>query len=334
MAAGQLQLVANIPPPTDGGAERRFRLQSRREIPPGGFRLEDLNQQSVGLFDGDRPVLVYNHGVITNQDVPESDRRRSRACYIHPVYGLNGEVLTEDFPRDHYHHHGIFWTWPHVKIGDREYDLWADRGIKQEFVTWLGRQMGAAAGIFGVENGWFVGDRKVMIERVWIRAYRPANEARSLDLQFTWIPVEEPITLWGAGGKSYGGLTVRFAPPSRNDPNTVITVPSGRTSGDLPDTPLEWADFTSRFDQAPNPSGAAVFVHPQHPDFPPTWLTRHYGPLCVGWPGVKPITFAPGEPIRLNYRIWIHQGPAATEEIAAAYDAYKSAVTAVRVAGS
>ena len=34
---------------------------------------------------------------------------------------------------------------------------------------------------------------------------------RALDLDFTWIPVDRPITLRGAEGKSYGGLTVRFA---------------------------------------------------------------------------------------------------------------------------
>ena len=59
-----------------------------------------------------------------------------------------------------------------------------------------------------------------------------------------WIPVERPVTLWGAGGKSYGGLTVRFKPESRN--TTVITVPTGRTEADLSDTPLVWADYTTR----------------------------------------------------------------------------------------
>ena len=62
-------------------------------------------------------MLVYNHGVITDEKVPAKDARRSRACYIHPLWGLNGEVLTDDFPKDHYHHHGVFWAWPHVEIG-------------------------------------------------------------------------------------------------------------------------------------------------------------------------------------------------------------------------
>ncbi len=317
--------VAVIPPREGAQGPRRFALRPAQGEQTGQdapFRLDDVSDKSLGLWDGEAPVLVYNRGMITAEHVPEKDARRTRACYVHPLYGLSGEVLTEDFPRDHFHHHGIFWTWPHVKIDGKEYDLWADRGIKQRFVRWLAKEAGPVAGTIGVENGWFVGDTKVMIERVWIRTYKPAGESRSLDLEFTWIPVDKPITLWGAGGKSYGGLTVRFAPPSGRDPNTVITVPSGRTTGDLPDTPLAWADFTSMFGDHPTPSGAAVFVDPNHPDYPPTWLTRHYGPLCIGWPGVKPKTFAPGKPIRLNYRIWIHKRALETPQIQQAYDAY------------
>ncbi len=327
------RLVAAIPPRQGAAEPRRFTLRPASEASPqagGVFRLEDSSDTSLGMWDGDSPVLVYNHGTITAEHVPEKDRRRSRACYVHPVYGLHGEVLTEDFPPDHFHHHGVFWTWPHVAIDGQEYDLWADRGIKQRFVGWLARQAGPVAGVIGVENGWFVGDRKVMIERVWIRAYKPAGDSRSLDLELTWIPVDRPITLWGAGGKSYGGLTVRFAPPSRKDPKTTITVPTGPTTADLPDTPLAWADFTSQFGDAPTRSGATVFVDPSHPDYPPTWLTRHYGPLCVGWPGVKPKTFEPGVPIRLSYRIWIHKTPVETAQVQQAYDAYAAALTSSR----
>ena len=325
------RLAAAIPPREGADKPRRFTLKPAGGKPADanvGFRFEEVDDKSLGMWDGQSPVLVYNHGLITAENVPETDARRTRACYIHPVYGLSGEVLTADFPRDHYHHHGIFWTWPHVKIDGQEYDLWADRGIKQRFVRWLSQEGGPVAGVIGVENGWFVGDTKVMIERVWLRACKPSGESRSLDIEFTWIPVAGPITLWGAGGKSYGGLTVRFAPPARKDPSTVITVPSGRTTGDLPDTPLAWADFTSKFGDQPAPSGAAVFVDPAHPDYPPTWLTRHYGPLCVGWPGVAPKTFQSGTPIRLNYRIWIHKTATETTQIQQAYDGYAASMKA------
>jgi hypothetical protein len=328
-AAPTRRVVASIPPRPGAAGPLRFRLAGIDAPPESPFRWKDTSDKSLGLFEGDQPVLVYNHGTITNESVPKKDHRRSQGCYVHPVYGLSGEVITDDFPRDHYHHHGIFWTWPHVLIDGKEHDLWAGSTIRQKFVRWIARDSGPVAGVIAVENGWFVGPKKVMIERVWLRAYKAVGgAARAVDVELTFIPTDRPITLRGAEGKSYGGLTVRFAPGGRGD--TVITVPSGRTKEDMPDTPLAWADFTSKFKGASAPSGAAVMVSPDAPDYPPTWLTRHYGPLCVGWPGVKAKTFEPGKPIRLSYRIWIHKDATELDELKRAYEAYQAAVTGVK----
>ena len=114
--------------------------------------------------------------------------------------------------------------------------------------------------------------------------------------------------------------------PAVAEGQSPITVPSGRTNDDLQETPLPWADFTSKLPgPRRQPSGAAVMIHPEHPDYPPTWLTRHYGPLCVGWPGVESKTFQPGKPIRLDYRIHIHRGLPEVEQLKAAYEAYSAA---------
>jgi hypothetical protein len=207
------------------------------------------------------------------------------------------------------------------------HDLWGDKKIRQRFVRWIARETGPVAAVLAVENGWFVGEKKVMVERVWLRTFAASDTSRAIDIDFAFVPVDKPITLKGAGGKSYGGLTVRFNVQKKIRPR--ITVPAGVAKDDLPDTPLEWADLTSTFPGATEPSGAAVFIPPDHPDFPPTWLTRHYGPLCVGWPGVKGRTFQPGKPICLSYRIWIHNSAAGPAELKRAYEAYKAAAAAV-----
>ncbi|MGA8348709.1 MAG: hypothetical protein WBQ11_08740 [Isosphaeraceae bacterium] len=51
-------------------------------------------------------------------------------------------------------------------------------------------------------------------------------------------------------------------------------------------------------------------------------LTRHYGALCLGWPGVRPKTLVAGEPVRCRYRIWIHRGRPDAEHLARAFAAY------------
>ena len=44
------------------------------------------------------------------------------------MYDLDGNVLTEDFPKDHPHHRGIFWAWHQVRVdGKNAGDSWAAR---------------------------------------------------------------------------------------------------------------------------------------------------------------------------------------------------------------
>ena len=95
-------------------------------------------------------------------------------------------------------------------------------------------------------------------------------------------------------------------------------------------TRLPWADLTAEFSGATQPSGAAIFVAPTHPDFPPMWLTRHNGVLCLGWPGVDAKTFEPNKPIRLQYRLWIHRGTADATRLKQVFSDYEKTLIAKR----
>src|SRR5262245_10266326 len=57
------------------------------------FRFEAVSEKSLGLWEGDKPVLVYNHGAITRENhgpiTREGQGGRGRACYFHPIYGLD-----------------------------------------------------------------------------------------------------------------------------------------------------------------------------------------------------------------------------------------------------
>jgi len=281
-----------------------------------GFRFTDVNDKSLGLWEGRRPVLVYNHGVIASTNAPAD---RARSSYVHPIYGLDGEVLTDDFPKDHYHHRGLFWSWPHVKIREQDTDLWMLKGIRHQFERWLGREASPTIASLGVQNGWFIGDRKVVDESVWLRVSPATAEGQAIDVGLTWTPLNAALTLRGAEGKSYGGLTLRFAPRAGE---TFITTPNGLSKEDLPITHLPWADLSAQFAGAKAPSGATIFIAPDHPNYPPEWLTRHYGALCVGWPGVKEQTFPPDKPIHVRYRVWIHRGIPETEQLKQVYEEY------------
>ncbi len=343
------QLLASIPPAPGRDAMRTFHIeQGARRVsakdghaPPASHFAWQETPLSLKLLETDsssnavRQIWEYNYQPIIEQSLPEIDPRRSRSCYIHPLWGMSGETLTDDFPPDHYHHHGIFWTWPYVKVGDKTFDLWMSTDIQQQFVKWLARDTGPVAGIMGVENGWFVGQQQIATERVWLRTYRSEPDCRAVDISLVIEAGGQEVTLQGREDKSYGGFTCRFDVSPRTD--ATVRVPE-RTLGfgaanpsaepDLVNERLPWADLTSQFPAAPQRSGAAVFVHPQHPDYPPTWLTRTYGALCVGWPGVKTITIAPGKSIKLDYRIWVHAQELASDAIDLQYRAYGESLEA------
>lgn len=332
------QLLVSLPPSDQDKGERTFELATGTlGVPVAPFRFDrsdtslKLTEVASGAQEA-RPVWQYNFGTIVDETVPQSDSRRSRSCYIHPVWGMNGEILSDDFPKDHYHHHGIFWTWPHVKVGDQPYDLWMSTNIRQRFIQYLAKQTGPAGAVLGVENGWYVGDKQVATERVWVRTYRSDADSRALDISLFIEAGDSPVTLQGAQAKSYGGLTFRYDVLPRKDATVRVPgmklgfgAPKRPGGADLLNTPLPWADLTTQIPGAPHRSGAAIFIDPQHPDYPPSWLTRTYGALCVGWPGVESDTIEPGHHVRLDYRIWVHGHEVEVDELERRYRAYCAA---------
>ncbi len=284
------------------------------------FRFENIEQKYLRLFEGEKLVLTYNFGMILKEGVPE-DRRRS--CYIHPVYGLDGEVLTDDFPADHLHHRGLFWAWPRVIVGEKQYDLWSLSGVAQKFERWLGEEARPESAAFGAENGWYVGDKKIIRETVLVQVFRASEKGRAIDITLALEAVKEPVTISGdAPVKGYGGLSFRFAPREE----TIITTPAGKEPEDSNLKRYPWADLSAKFGGRNSSSGAAIFDDSRNPGFPNGWTLRHYGFTGVAFPGLELYTLKPGKPLTLRYRVWIHRGGAEEGEVAAAYAGYASRI--------
>ncbi|WP_372934433.1 DUF6807 family protein, partial [Mariniphaga sediminis] len=79
------------------------------------FAQVTIKKEEQGLLftEGGENILFYQKAPKNHEG--EYERRH----YIHPLWGLDGTILTEDFPDDHLHHRGIFWAWHQVWIGDQ-----------------------------------------------------------------------------------------------------------------------------------------------------------------------------------------------------------------------
>ncbi len=276
------------------------------------FKFVEMEGEKLKLLQDELPILVYNYGMQLAEGAPPEKRRSS---YVHPIYDMLGHEITDDFPKDHYHHRGLSWMWPRMTISGRLYSLWDMTGIWQRFEEWLGQEVGPICATLGVKNAWHLTDRKVADEWVWLRVFRATELGRAIDVMIT-IKVLEPIQLLGAERKGYGGLVFRLAPRD----STMITTPDSVLTRDSDHLAIPWADQSAIFAYSGQFTGVAIFQHRSNAAFPSEWCLRHYGFLGVSWPGLAPVVLQPNVPVTLRYRIWLHHGNA---EAGRVEDGYK-----------
>lgn len=274
---------------------------------------------TLAVFEGKRHVLSYRYGI---QRPPAGvNLDRSRSSYISPVMGLDGERLTEDFAKDHYHHRGVFWAWPNFAVDGVKYDHWHLDGAWTRFDRWLFRESGPARVRLGVQNYWTLKNRKLGEERLELTVWRANDIGQAIDIDVTWT-ASEPVSIRGADEAGYGGFSVRF--PSRKDP--VVSFPEGpQERSDMKRSP--WGDMSGIFPGRDTVSGLAIFVHPGNPDPQPGWTLRttaEYGFLGASWPGLETFEFAPKQPVTVRHRIWIHRGNLETGHVKEEFERYVS----------
>ncbi len=116
-ATGKGTLVAAKSPAPEKGA---------RAVQAGG-RIE--------LRLGDRLVAAYRtEGALPRPGIAEAFRRGG---YLHPLLTPGGRQVTDDYPSNHLHHHGVWTAWTKTAFQGRTPDFWnmGDRKGRVEFVA-------------------------------------------------------------------------------------------------------------------------------------------------------------------------------------------------------
>ncbi len=88
------------------------------------FAEEPTSQQSetLSLADGDRILMTYNAGF---QPSPKPNQPwYGRSGFIHPVLTPSGRVVTDGFPKDHLHQHGLMFAWTSAEFQGKPIDFW------------------------------------------------------------------------------------------------------------------------------------------------------------------------------------------------------------------
>ena len=183
--------------------------------------------QGYWFTEGDTKVLFYQ---AERKALPDGQAARSN--YFHPLYDLDGNVLTEDFPKDHIHHRGIFWAWHQVRInGTTVQDQWANR---DSFWTVQDAQIDSDARSASLalrvvwESPLFTdaqGQRRPFVEeRSVTRVHRAEGAIRKIDFHQRLTALVDGVEIGGSDdAKGYGGFSYRVVMP----PDIRFTGPQG-----------------------------------------------------------------------------------------------------------
>ena len=302
-----------MPPGPPGNRKFLLRVSPGRPLPvmnvPWGPDDEAI------VTEGKAQVLRYKH----RRTAPPSgiDPKYAREDYIHPLYGPNGEVLTDDFPKDHPHHRGVWWSWPVTRWKNEVRDIWAVDGVWSRVEKLALSNDAPILAEIAAQNVWKWSDKEPVVQEVvLIRAFKQGPCGRFIDIQIRLTALEDGVAIGGRPKGGYGGFALRAAPAKEQ---LIVR------HTDPPDAKPRrcWLDYSGRFSGGKDIAGVAILEHPSNPRYP-NELQEYPSINCVmsAFPGDREVPLPKDKTLTLKYRLWVHPGRADEKALGDVWSAY------------
>lgn len=276
---------------------------------------------------GDREMFRYQ---AEPGELPRADIRKdfARGGYIHPVLTPAGKTVTDDFPANHVHHHGIWAPWTKTEFEGRAPDFWnmGDKKGRVEFLA-VDKVWSDAQGAGLIARHRFVDllapEPKTVLHETWEIRASVAERPRTLfviDLVSTQTcATASPLKL---PKYHYGGLGFRGNWAWNGKTNGLYLTANGDTDRlKINETRAKWAWIGGPLDGGA--AGTALLCHPSNFRFPqpmrlhPTEPFFCYAPQQLGEMEIKP-----GEPYVSRYRFVTADGALTKDEIDRLWEDY------------
>jgi hypothetical protein len=273
--------------------------------------------EGIELSENGKPVFFYQ---ISPRESKGSGIYNN---YFHPVYNLQGEVITEEFPKDHLNHRGIFWAWHQVFINDLNLgDGWIMENMTQS-VTNAETETNNKFAVLNTTVLWkssrWQNQAAFIEEKATVKVYKSENNIRKIDFEITLAPLVAGVSLGGSDDeKGYGGFCTRIKMP---DDLVFISEKGPVKPHNLQVNSGPWMDFcwTSA---AGIKNGLAILCHPSDPEYPAPWILRQKASMQnIVFPGRERTKLE--KPLVLRYRVIIHNGDTKSAEMAKLQEEFK-----------
>jgi len=278
------------------------------------------SDEGIEISENHKKVLFY-------QVRPKSaDGKYERAGFIHPLYSLNEKSLTEDMPKDHPYHRGIFWAWHQIIWNNKQIaDGWISQNIswepskvtvqrKKKSITLQSEMIWKSVLNDSIST-------PIVKEHTKISVHQSTSQYRIIDFDIQLFALKDSLQIGGSNDeKGYGGFCLRLKLPE--DISFV--------SGDTEVTPLEtavhagpWMNFSGSFDgMGSQKIGIAVFCDNSNPGRLEEWILRKKESMQnIVYPGRTPVALSKNG-LRLRYRFVIHDGSIERTDLENLYQEY------------
>ena len=297
------------------------------------------NDQHLVVKVGKQPVLQYNHAIL---EAPKSlDPKYRRNGHIHPIYNPAGQSLTDDFPPDHAHQHGLFFPWVRTQHGKHDIDFWNQMGETGQIAHAKFLNKGVSGDVFGQFSVQLthtdITDKEqpsVVLREVRVVRVFNLRDYFLFDLESHQVCVtKDPLLI---KQYHYGGLAIRgnrqwFNSETADRIRTLlkskptaqqlaeVSIPrdyltsEGKTWFNGNETRARWVEMHGNIDD--KPAGITLMCHPGNFRAPqPVRLHPHKPYFCFAPMQLGDFEINQGRTYTSRYRFYAHSGPAKAEQ--------------------
>ncbi len=276
-----------------------------------GFTFSE-NDQGIRLLENGDPVFFYQ------KETKALAGQYKVNNYLHPLYSLTGDTLTEESPKDHPYHRGIFWAWHQHYIDNKSIgEGWIMQDIYQEVVN-VSKEIVKGTAQFDLSVLWkssiYQNGKPYIEEKTKIIAFPKEQNYRKIDFEISLKALVPGVQIGGADDeKGYGGFCARVKLPD----GLIFTSTDGRVEPQ--NTQINagpWMDFSGPYGRNGEISGLSILCNPSTPNYPAPWILRQKASMQnIVFPGRARINVSMEKPIVLRYRLIIHNGNAASADL-------------------
>jgi hypothetical protein len=305
-------LVESLP----AGSNRIYRIDPRPKSPPKHPACElEFQEGALIFFLQRKPVLTYHQ---EPDPLPRPDIKPvfTRGNYIHPVLSPSGLEVTDDYPTNHLHHHGIWSSWTRTRFEGRNPDFW-NMGDGKGTVIPLSLDRfwdGPVQGGFRAHMRYYdlsTTPRRLALEEQWdFRLYAiggrtPRYHLFDLGIHQTCTS-PSPLQLLEY---HYGGLGVRGNEAWNGAASALFLTSEGITNRvKAHGTRARWCYMGGRVDG--QQTGMAILCHPDSFRAPQPMRIHPDEPFfCFSPPQAGEFEITPTSPYDSRYRFVVFDGP-------------------------